>query len=148
MPQTAKPTERFNSHSLDRLYHVPPLAVIHEWPRVAPLIRSALERGEGSYVEADVAMCCMRGLWQLWIVERDGEVVALCVSEILNFPRLKKCLLRYLVGDWAVIEAHIPDIERWAREQGCHMLEGYARKGWARRMSGWTQRYVILQKEL
>jgi hypothetical protein len=133
---------------LGSLRQVPPLAVLHEWPRVAPLIREALERGEGSYLEADVAMACMGGLWGLWLVERDGQVAALCVSEIINFPRKKKCLLRYLAGDWETIEAHIPDIEAYARAQGCHMLEGYARRGWARRMGDWEQRYVILQKEL
>ncbi len=130
------------------LRQVPPLGVIHEWPRVAPLVRKALDCGEGSYLEADVAAFCMSGRWQLWLVERDGEPVALCVSEIANFPRKRKCLLRYLVGDWEAIEAHILNIEGWAREQGCHMLEGYARRGFTRRMPDWTERYVIIQKEL
>ena len=148
MPPTPKPIVISASHSSAELRQVPPLAVIHEWPRVAPLIRSALERGEGSYVEGDVALCCISGIWQLWIVERDGAVAALCVSEIVKFPRKKKCLLRYLAGDWPAIEAHIPGIEHWAREQGCDVLEGYARKGWVRRMPDWTEHYVIMQKEL
>ena len=148
MPPTPRPIVISASPSSGDLRQIPPLAVIHEWPRVAPLIRSALERGEGSYVEADVAMACMGGMWQLWLVERGGEVAALCVSEIVNFPRKKKCLLRYLAGDWAAIEAHIPDIECWAREQGCDVLEGYARKGWVRKMPDWTECYVIMQKEL
>ena len=136
------------SRSMGELRRVPPLGVIHEWPRVAPLIQSTLARGEGSYAEGDVAGYCISGLWQLWIVERDGEVVALCIGEILNFPRMKKYLLRYLAGDFKAIEQHIPAVECWAREQGCYMLEGYARKGWVRRMPDWTQRYVIFQKEL
>ncbi len=131
-----------------KLSQTPALAVIHEWPRVAMLVRKSLERGEGSYVEADVALACISGAWQLWIVERNGEVVAICVSEIMNFPRKRKCLLRYLAGDMPAIEDNISTIEHYARQAGCHMLEGYARKGWTRRMPNWTQTHVVMQKEL
>ena len=51
------------------LRQVPALAVIHEWPRVSPLIRQALE-GEGSYAEGDVALNCIGGATRLWLVEQ------------------------------------------------------------------------------
>lgn len=130
------------------LRQIPALAVIHEWPRVAALVRSVLERSEGSYAEADVAMACMAGAWKLWTVENEGDVLAICVSEIVNFPRKRKCQLRYLAGDWQAIEPHIPMIEDYARREGCQIIEGYARRGWARRMPDWSERQVILQKEL
>ena len=130
------------------LRQIPALAVIHEWPRVASLVRQALERGEGSYAEADVAMACMAGAWKLWMVENGFNVTAICITEIVNFPRQRKCLLRYLAGSMEAIEPHIPAIEDYARREGCQVLEGYARKGRARRMPDWTQRQVIMQKEL
>ena len=130
------------------LRQVPALAVIHEWPRVAALVRKALERGEGSYAEADVAMACMAGASTLWMVENGFNVTAICVTEVVNFPRRRKCLLRYLSGSMEAIEPHIAAIEDYARREGCQVLEGWARKGWARRMPGWTERQVILQKEL
>ncbi len=132
------------------------MAVIHEWPRVAVLVRAALARGEGSYVEADVATACLLGGWTLWLVEslreRDEQgrlkVEAICVSEIVNFPRQRKCLLRYLAGSMEAIESHIDAIEDHARREGCQVLEGYARNGWKRRMPDWRQKYVIMQKDL
>ena len=130
------------------LHQVPALAVIHEWPRVASLVRQALERGEGSYAETDVAMACMAGGWKLWMVENGFNVTAICITEIANFPRRRKCVLRYLAGSMEAIEPYISDIEDYARREGCQILEGYARKGWARRMPDWTERQVILQKEL
>ena len=136
------------SSSAGDLRQVPPLAVLHEWPRVSPFIQRALERGEGSYLESDVAMACMGGLWQLWLAERDGELVAVGITEIVNFPRRRKCLLRYLAGSLDAILPPLPEIEAWARKNGCDMMEGYGRKGWGRIMRGWTERYVILQKEV
>ena len=130
------------------LHQVPALAVIHEWPRVASLVRQALKRGEGSYGEADVAMACMSGAWKLWMVENGFNVTAICITQIIEFPRQRKCLLRYLAGTMEAIEPHIPVIEDYARREGCQVLEGYARKGWARRMPDWTQKNVVMQKDL
>ena len=129
------------------LRQIPALAVIHEWPRVSPLIRRALE-GEGSYAEADVALYCIGGSSQLWLVERENEVSAVCITEIVKFPRQRKCMLRYLAGFMEAIEPHIPAVEDYARREGCQVLEGYARRGFVRRMPDWTREYVIMRKEL
>jgi hypothetical protein len=128
------------------LHQVPQLAVIHEWPRVASLVRDAL--WEGSYAESDVALACMAGAWKLWMVGDGFNVMAICITEIVNFPRKRKCLLRYLSGTMEAIEPHIPAIEDYARREGCQVLEGYARRGFVRRMPDWTERQVIMQKEL
>ena len=130
------------------LRQVPPLAVIHEWPRVASLVRSALARGEGSYVEADVALCCIGGTWKLWLVESEGEVTAICITEIVNFPRRRKCLLRYLAGSTGAIEPHIPAIEDYARREGCQVFNALTRKGFVRWAPDWSQKYIIMEKEL
>ena len=130
------------------LRQIPALAVIHEWPRVAHLVRSALEHGEHSYDEADVAFYCMRGDWQLWLAEEDGGVEAIGVTELVNFPRQRKCVIRYLAGTLDAILPHLPALRAWAKEQGCALLEGYGREGWEKVMPGWTKRYVVLQEEL
>ncbi len=129
------------------LRQVPALAVIHEWPRVAPLMRQALE-GEGSYAEADVALYCITGAWKLWLVENDSGITAICITEIANFPQQRKCLLRYLAGTMEAIEPHISAVEDYARREGCKVFEGYARRGFVRRMPDWTQKYVVMRKEL
>ena len=130
------------------LRQIPAPAVIYEWPRVASLVRTALARGEGSYSESDVATACLTGAWVLWIVDTGGMVAAICVSQIADFPKQRKCILRYLAGSMEAIEPHIPSIESYARREGCKVLEGYARKGWTRRMPDWTQKNVVMQKDL
>ncbi len=127
---------------------VPAIAVIHEWPRVADLVRSALESGEGSYLEADVAVACMSDMWQLWIVEFEGEIVSICISQIVDFPRQRKCLLRYIAGDLDLVKIYAHEIEDWARRKGCKVLEGYARRGWIRAMPDWSEKFSVIHKEL
>lgn len=130
------------------LRQIPALAIIHEWPRVAHLVRTALARGDGSYAEGDVAWYCIGGAWKLWLVESEGEVTAICITEIVNFPRQRKCLLRYLVGSMEAIEPHIRAIEDYARREGCQVLNGFARKGFVRWAPDWTQKHVVMEKEL
>jgi hypothetical protein len=117
-----------------------------EWPRAAPLVRAALERGEGSYSESDIARALLSGAWQLWLAER-GEVVALGITEIIDFPRKRKCLLRYLAGDMEAIAEHAPQIEAWAIDHGCHIIMAHGRKGWARHWN-WPVCHVVLEKQL
>ena len=130
------------------LHLIPPLAVLHEWPRVAPFVRRALEHGEGSYLEADVAMACMAGQWQLWVIGQDDEIQAVGITEIVNFPRQRKCLIRYLSGTLEAVLPHWAVFESWAREQKCHTFEIYGRKGWERVLSDWKKQHVIFTRNL
>ena len=148
MLQTHKPTEHSPSSSPGSLRQIPPLAVLHEWPRVAPLVRLALAHGEGSYLETDVANYCINGVWQLWVIGGEGEIKAIGISEVVTFPRQKKCLIRYLAGDLEAALPHWPAFESWAREQGCHVFEIYGRKGWVRKLHGWREVSAILQRTI
>ncbi|MGI9489039.1 MAG: hypothetical protein ACR2RF_24775 [Geminicoccaceae bacterium] len=90
----------------------------------------------------------MMGGWLLWVAERDDAVAAICITEIIDFPRQRKCLMRYLAGDMDVISEHAPRIEAYAVANGCQVLEAYTRRGMARLRPDWDQKYIILQKEL
>ena len=130
------------------LRQIPPLAVLYEWPRVAPLVRQAMEQGDGCYLEADVAMACMAGQWQLWVSGSGGEIKAVLITEILNFPRKRKCLLRYAAGTLGGILPHWEVFASWAREQGCDMVEIYGREGWEKTLPEWKKCHAVFQREL
>lgn len=118
------------------------------WPRYAPLVRQALESGEGSYAERDVLLALLAGQWGLYAVEREAMATAICITQIVDFPRQRKFLVRYVAGDGdSMIEA-LPALEHVARAAGCQVIEAYGRKGWARKLPDWSGKYVILQKEL
>ena len=151
--QTAEqPAEPSATSSPDRwrLDQVPPSAVLHVWPSVSGLVQSVVARGEGSYLEADIAMACMSGAWLLWIVRAfaTNVPVAIGITELVAFPRQQKLLIRYVAGDMAAIEKYIPVLEAWGRAKECSVIEAYARRGWAKVLDGYSERYVIIQKEL
>lgn len=130
------------------LRQIPPLAVLDTWPRVATLIRSALRHGDGSFLESDIAAYCIQGQWHLWVVEFEGEIIAIGITDIQKVTRRQKCFLRYLAGSLEALLPHLPELQVWARVQGCDLMEGWGRKGWGKVMTGWSEPYVVYQKEL
>ena len=117
------------------------------WPRYAPLVRRALMAGEGSYTEGDVLLALLAGQWRLWA--HGEEPASICITEIVQFPRQKKCLVRYVAGDWEHFSAHLGQMESYAHGQGCKIIEAYMRKGLTRMLPpDWAARYVIMAKEL
>lgn len=119
--------------------------MIGEWPRVAGLLEKSLR--EGSFSLPDLARACITGAWSLWLFERDGEVVGAGVTEISDFPRMRKCLIRHMAGDAEILETHEATLVAYAAANRCDILEAYARKGLAKRL-GWIERAVVIQKEI
>ena len=120
------------------------------WPLYAPLVRRVLMTGEGSYNERDVLLALLAGQWRLWAYGApDEEPASICITEIVNFPRQRKCLVRYIAGEWEHFEMNLNRMETYARGEGCNLIEAYMRKGLGRRLPpDWTTRHVIMVKEL
>ncbi len=127
-----------------------PVDLPKDWPLYAPLVRRALEAGEGSYNERDVLFALLAGQWRLWIYGELGAAPAsICITEIVNFPRKRKCLLRYIAGEWRHFQKYLNLMETYARGEGCNLIEAYMRKGLGRMLPpDWTTRHVIMVKEL
>lgn len=121
-----------------------------DWPRYAPLVRRALMAGEGSYNERDVLLALLSGQWRLWSYNAPEEVAqSICITEIQNFPRVRKCLVRYIAGEWEHYEKYLKLMETYARGEGCNRVEAYMRKGLVRMLPpDWRARYTIMVKEL
>lgn len=60
--------------------------------------------------------------WQL----RDGAVV----TEINTYPLLSECNWWLVAGHLPDCMAMFPEIEEWARRQGCSRMVGVGRAGW------------------
>jgi hypothetical protein len=116
---------------------------VHElWGQVKPLIEAALSRGRGEMLAEDVLGFLVSGDMQLWIA-RDDRIRAICVTEIVQFPRLKVCRLALGAGSGLRLWSHGKAvIKSWAQSQGCNELWGGGRKGWSR-VLGWKPIYFI-----
>lgn len=117
-----------------------------EWLKYRPLVLRALLSGEGSFNERDVMFALLSSQWRLFAM--GDPVRSICILEPMQYPRQRKCVVRYVVGDLSDFIDTVSSLEEVARAMDCTVIEAYARKGWARKLKGWKQKYVILQRDL
>jgi hypothetical protein len=87
---------------------------------------------------------------QLWMVEREGKVVLVVVTEVWAASQGPVCTIKIASGDCgkqSLLEIY-DEIEAWARGLGCVGVEICGRKGWSRLLEGFRQTGVILEKDL
>ncbi|OWJ67448.1 hypothetical protein BWR60_09590 [Inquilinus limosus] len=85
----------------------------------------------GTHWPADVLDCLATGSSQLWL----GEKSAL-VTEILNYPRVKACVIWLAGGDLEEVVEIQRHIATGAKARGCTRLEVRGRPGWLRTERG------------
>lgn len=98
----------------------------------------------------DVFAQAESGATQLWAYH-DGEKFCGVVG-----TRRFKTSLGEICNLWICCGHDVDDymdgafaqIERWARDIGCHALEIQGRKGWGRRLPGFTAKAVVWEKLL
>lgn len=90
---------------------------------------------------------------QLWAASRDGVVVGGFVTEILDRPTGRYCVV-VVAGGEAITPAGcaeaIEQITPWARSLGCNQFEINGRNGWARHLKDkrWRQAHVTYRREV
>ena len=130
---------------------VDPESLPREWSLYASLVRRAVEAGEGSHSERDVMLSLMLygGRSQLWVFGAPGEeLAAICITEIVDFPKQRKCLVRWIAGEWPPFADHFNELVIYAQSQGCPRIETWMRKGLTRKLPPeWTVRYVIAGRD-
>lgn len=123
------------------------------WSEFVPLIRKALARGAGEFAPEDILEgLALDGTMQLWIFEEPGgNVPALAVTQILNFPRKRYCQILLAATDkrmgkrfW---QAMIKPVTEWAIEYRCSAIRVLGRDGWGPVM-GWPKIYNVFEREI
>lgn len=128
-----------------------PQDVLAHMGKILPLLTPAVERSDGRYEPGDVIALILQGVMTLWAsIDDDGAIEAVCVTQILHFPRARVLSMPFLggknIGRWRSFEGELID---WARKQGCTQIEGYdARNGAWARLLGWNRRYIAIGKEI
>lgn len=130
------------------LIGVPAPQVLEVWSEVRPWVVQALKRGYGRYLDSDILEAILSRNMQLWIAREGDGLLAVCVTEIIRYPR--KSFARVMIGTgrerqkW---QDFVSIIEDWAKAQGCAGLEMQARCGWERIHTGYKKSHVFLEKE-
>lgn len=121
------------------------------WPAVKHFVERALEHGLGRLGVDDVEAQLREGGMQLWTLitsEGEPEVLAVLVTEIIDYPSKRVLDLAFMAGDrmdlWL---AALPALEAWAVTQGIDQVQIQGRPGWER-VTGYPRAAVVLVKDL
>jgi hypothetical protein len=153
-----------------RLVCIPPDKVALVWPHVRDLILAAMKRGDlSSFRPVEASVLCGDAL--LWLAmagdeyrgadprhrgacrERPvghGEQVAATAVTVLQQTEWRKvCIIVACAG----AEMHrwlrlLDGIETYARAEGCSAIRIMGRKGWARVLTSYRAKQIILEKDL
>jgi hypothetical protein len=117
------------------------------WDHIAPHLERVAAKFPFDVDPAQVREDLKRALRQLWGYHDGENVTVICVTEIQH----PVCWLRICAGTETSphqIDAGIAEIESWARSIGCTRIRLAGRRGWKRRLSGYRQIAVTLEKLL
>lgn len=107
------------------------------WAEIEPLLAKAASRSR-CYEPIDVLRAAMAGQMTIWVVEREGKIVASLVSKITQYPRRRVLEMLFAGGsrmrEWLPVA--VPLFDQCARETGCDSIASVGRKGWARAWGG------------
>lgn len=135
------------------LHLVAPSRVAELWPFAIGNIQRALDWGDGEFTADDLLEGLIDGKMQLWLSHRDHVVDAVCVTQIVTYPRVRSCIVLLVGGEpgagLAAVRHGVATIEDFARRAGCDALELVGRQGWERVLPiGWEKRAILMRKEL
>lgn len=118
-----------------------------EWERCAPWIEAALEHALGSHNLADVyeLITDPDSGYHFWPGKRSASV-----TQIIEFPRLKRMHMWLCGGDMSEILDMLPSAEIFGAARGCTQFTTAGRPGWDRvmRRFGYVPAGRICMKEI
>jgi len=122
---------------------VNPADVHKTWPLARDLILAAIERTNLSDF-ADIEQAVLSGDQLLWLAISDRVEAAATTHLSRNVCTLTACS-GHQRERWLPLFSRI---EKYAKDEGCHTMRLYGRKGWERVLDGYRAEYVILEKSL
>ena len=124
------------------------------WDRCEPRLAEATEYSGNRESAYDVYADLGAARKALWLAHVDGEVRAVMVTQILQYPNMRVLSIGYMTGngrdDWL---SHLWRIEEQARHWGCRKIEGWMRPGWQKALrasgqEGWRQTHIMMERDL
>lgn len=131
---------------------VRPAEIDVQWNAVGPMLDRAIEVSRGTWDLASVRASLVAGLYQLWLVSDDGDILATMVTGVQSFPAMKVFEVLFLAGhrgyEWG--NDLLETIERTARHLGCARVWFRGRREWSTvlKPSGYEPVAVCYEKVL
>ncbi len=120
------------------------------WPRYAHHLER-LERETGLVLASATRADLTTAHKQLWGYQEGDAINGVAITQVYDTPRGKACEVVGACGTETArgqIDQIINEIEKWAADIGCTRMRVLGRKGWQRRLNGYEQTGIILEKEI
>lgn len=130
---------------------VPQRLLSMAWPLIELQVATALRRGNADQSPDEVRRHLERGSMQLWLAWSDDEPRprGCWITEVLESTRGRCCNIVVCAGSrfrsWGWLEKHLAE---WARGRGCVRLSLVGRRGWVRRLKGWREAAITLERQI
>jgi hypothetical protein len=113
------------------------------WPHIEHYIgRAVCEKATTD----DLKQLAINGYRQLWLCLSNGFIVGACLTSIDESPRAKWLSVTMLGGDGGDWSEMMKSVEDYAKSHGCGSIEIVGRRGWTRRLSGYSEKSTIAVK--
>ncbi len=119
-----------------QLVYIPTENVAGIWDQVAAFMPMVVERSRGRHTLQSLLTDALSGATQLWCVWDGQSIKAVVGTSLGETPSgMKLATVDYLSGLQLARWVHLLDeIEEWARNNGCELIEMSARKGFAKHL--------------
>ena len=126
------------------LVGVPFDRVMAAWPEASKLLNRSIEMSGGRLSQITVLDGLLNREMQLWLAP-EGAMV----TQIVTYPTGIKVMALLLVGGTMSKWLHLlPQVEAWAKAQGCEVSElPRGRKGWVKMLKDYNS-MIFMEKRL
>lgn len=122
------------------------------WPSILPIVERGVAASRGDRLAPDYFDVCASGAAQLWLIGKDGAVAAICIAEMVQYPRRRVALVDLIAGDglddW--LEQLDETVGAWGRAHGAVAIQTGGRPGWSRvtKSIGYRTIGIVIEKDL
>jgi hypothetical protein len=131
-----------------------PEEVLDRWLVLSPLIKDALDKGQGENTLLDHMKRILNFNSHCWLITNDEEEVkGVVLTEFLQYTQHKTLHIITASGQEFSTWAHLfSTLEEFAKDAGCVAVEQWGRPGWAKVLPqlipGFEQAYVVMRKNI
>jgi hypothetical protein len=120
------------------------------WPQIESYMEGAAKYTFGRYNVADIKQGLLTKPQQLWIAfDAENKVYGAVVTEVISYPQMRSLVMHFTGGEelekWK--PAMLKILQRFAKENGCAVIESYGREGWSKvfKNDGFKSRFMFYE---
>jgi hypothetical protein len=130
--------------------YVPEEYVDIVWPEIERYMEGAAKYTYGRFEAEDIKAGLKKNAQQLWVAfDESNKVYGTVVTEVLVYPRMTTLVMHFTGGidlpRWK--QPMLETLQRFAKENGCKVIESYGRSGWERvfKNDGFKKRFMYYE---